>query len=41
MFYTVLQSGGVYRAGQLIDVVVYDSNVKTLRIRASGTGLFK
>jgi hypothetical protein len=39
MFYTVLQSGGVYRAGQLIDVVVYDSNVTTLRIRASGTGI--
>jgi len=39
MFYTVLQSGGVYRAGQLIDVVVYDSNVTTLRVRASGTGL--
>jgi hypothetical protein len=39
MFYTVLQSGGVYRAGQLIDVVVYDSNVKSLRVRASGTGL--
>jgi len=39
MFYTVLQSGGVYRAGQLIDVVVYDSLVAALRVRASGTGL--
>ena len=39
MFYTVLQSGGVYRAGQYIDVVVYDSAVRDLRVRASGTGL--
>jgi len=39
MFYTVLQSGGVYRAGQLIDVVVYDSSVTSLRVRVSGTGV--